>query len=443
MKTIRAIAISAVVLLAMNAKAQDTTANSNIEERVVYHNDIYRVETNSFWSNWFLGVGAGTETYFGDHDKQLYWSERITPGAEVYIGKWFTPGIGVRVNAQGWTLKGATHNYHPWACPDGPFHQISAEFIDEDHVKPDGRNMLYYQKWNYLLGRADVLFNLNQMIGGYLAERKWSCTLYAGLGYAYTWDTNKVVEGTESNAREIGLGAGFIGSYRISPRWNINLDISGTMFKDRFDGDLNPAVKANDLARPEEGLFAANLGASFNFGKNVVWGRGKDVTIIDNSHLNELKKALADLDEENVRLKEQLANCNNVDTLIENICGAAPILVTFEIDKIKLRNKDRVNLGFFAEVIKATDPSIIYTITGYADEGTGTPKRNWWLSENRARVVYECLVNEFGVPAERLRTDYKGGVDNMFYDEPKLSRAVITKGTINDDAIIERQKARK
>ena len=70
----------------------------------------------------------------------------------------------------------------------------------------------------------------------------------------------------------------------------------------------------------------------------------------------------------------------------------------------------------------------------YADKGTGSIERNVILSKNRARVVYECLVNEFGVPKKQLRVDHKGGVDNMFYNDPRLSRAVITRVVEENDA---------
>ena len=38
----------------------------------------------------------------------------------------------------------------------------------------------------------------------------------------------------------------------------------------------------------------------------------------------------------------------------------------------------------------------------------------------------DCLVKEFGVNSSQLKVEYKGGVDNMFYDDPRMSRAVIT-----------------
>lgn len=36
-------------------------------------------------------------------------------------------------------------------------------------------------------------------------------------------------------------------------------------------------------------------------------------------------------------------------------------------------------------------------------------------------------TKEFGVPESLLEIGHKGGVENMFYDDPALSRAAITK----------------
>ena len=57
----------------------------------------------------------------------------------------------------------------------------------------------------------------------------------------------------------------------------------------------------------------------------------------------------------------------------------------------------------------------------------GSKKLNERLSKARAEAVYNCLVEEFGVNKSQLKVDYKGGVENMFYDDPRMSRAVITK----------------
>lgn len=75
-------------------------------------------------------------------------------------------------------------------------------------------------------------------------------------------------------------------------------------------------------------------------------------------------------------------------------------------------------------MIKAT-PEQKYLICGYADKYTGSVKRNVWLAEHRAKNVFKVLTEEFGVPADQLVLDDKGGVDNMYYDDPQLSRSVI------------------
>ena len=77
--------------------------------------------------------------------------------------------------------------------------------------------------------------------------------------------------------------------------------------------------------------------------------------------------------------------------------------------------------------MKENNRKVVYTIIGYADKGTGSRVRNERLSKARAEAVYDCLVNEFGVPVSILKVTYEGGVDNMFYDDPRLSRAVITE----------------
>ena len=77
-----------------------------------------------------------------------------------------------------------------------------------------------------------------------------------------------------------------------------------------------------------------------------------------------------------------------------------------------------------ADLIKTT-PNTKYLVCGYADKQTATPAHNLMLSENRAKAVYNALVNEFGVNPEQLVMDYKGGVDYMFYNMKELSRCTM------------------
>lgn len=103
----------------------------------------------------------------------------------------------------------------------------------------------------------------------------------------------------------------------------------------------------------------------------------------------------------------------------------APVYVTFEIRESKLSEEARINLSLFAEAVKKLNNDVVYTISGYADVTTGNDTINDRLSQERAQVVYDCLVNEFGVNKNQLTVEHHGGVNNMFYDDPRLSRATI------------------
>ncbi len=52
-------------------------------------------------------------------------------------------------------------------------------------------------------------------------------------------------------------------------------------------------------------------------------------------------------------------------------------------------------------------PEAVVSITGYADKATGTAKRNLFLSEQRAAVVCQCLLDA-GISQDRITTNYYG-----------------------------------
>ena len=83
----------------------------------------YSVATNSFWSNWFIQVGANWNAFYsneehgvrGDADlsNSPFEKERSSLGAAIAIGKWFTPGIGLRTKLQGIWGKTVVANWNP------------------------------------------------------------------------------------------------------------------------------------------------------------------------------------------------------------------------------------------------------------------------------------------------------------------------------------------
>ena len=378
------------------AQEAQTVQNGDFTETVEYSTDKFKVETNRFWSNWFVSAGGGVNLYFGDHDKQVKFGKRLAPAVDVAIGKWFTPGIGVRFAYSGLSVKGAT--------------QTGIHSTGEEVPGKGGYGYwLTKQKFNYFNFHLDAMFNVSNLLFGYNPNRVYSLSPYVGLGVMKTNDTPK--------ATEIAGHFGLLNSFRLCDALDLNLDIRGTLVSDAFDGE--------NSGRGGEGMLTATVGLTYKFKKRG-WDKAKTVVRIDNRAINALRQQLSDAEAENERLKRALAEGNR-EKAKEIVTKASANLVTFQIGKATLSNEARANLGMMAEAIKSGDKSVVYTITGYADAGTGSKRLNERLSKRRAEAVFNCLVKEFGVSESQLRVDHKGGVDNMFYDDPRLSRAVITK----------------
>lgn len=389
---------AALVLAAGSVCAQTEPVAQSTE---VVEESTENVEINSFWSNWFISAGGGAQIYFGDHDRQASFGDRLSGAFDIAVGKWFSPEIGVRLMYSGLSAKGATQKGH------------LAHSTGVDLPGKGGNGYwLEKSKFNFFNFQIDAMFNASNIIWGYNEKRVYNLSPYVGLG---------VMRVSDKPAETAIAGHfGLLNSFRLTSCLDLNLDIRGTLVNDDFDGEPG--------GRKGEGLLTATLGLTYKFSPRG-WNRGKNVirTVYNTAEIKAMQEKLRQMSEENARLQEAIANGNQEEaqTIVKQI--ASSNLVVFPIGKSTLSNEARVNLGMLAEVIKKGDPHSVYTITGYADEGTGSEELNRELSKERADAVYDCLVKEFGISQSQLRIDYKGGVDNMFYDDPRLSRAVITQ----------------
>lgn len=391
--------MAAALVLAAGSVCAQTEPVAQTTEVVEESTD--NVEINSFWSNWFISAGGGAQIYFGDHDRQASFGDRLSGALDIAVGKWFSPEIGVRLMYSGLSAKGATQKGH----------LAHSTGVD---VPGKGGNGYWLEKskFNFFNFQIDAMFNASNIIWGYNEKRVYNLSPYVGLG---------VMRVSDKPAETAIAGHfGLLNSFRLTSCLDLNLDIRGTLVNDDFDGEPG--------GRKGEGLLTATLGLTYKFSPRG-WNRGKNVirTVYNTAEIKAMQEKLRQMSEENARLQEAIANGNKEEaqTIVKQI--ASSNLVVFPIGKSTLSNEARVNLGMLAEVIKKGDPNSVYTITGYADEGTGSEELNRELSKERADAVYDCLVKEFGISQSQLRIDYKGGVDNMFYNDPRLSRAVITQ----------------
>ena len=394
----------ACLLLSTGIKAQNVLVRKDTVSTV--SSEKYGVITNKFFDNWFLGVGAGAQIYFGDHNSEMEFKDRLSPIYSVQLGKWFTPTFGARANFSTGKIKGVTQS-GPYIIPNSPYKDKGGwgYWLSDEEFK--------YQHYN-----ADLLVNLTNLFGGYSEKRFYNLNFHGGLG----WMINTSAK--PKHVRDVSANVGFENTFRLSKHFDLAVDFNGTMVDDNFDGDLG--------ARRQEGIVSGIVSLKYKFNK-ATWDKETVTTInvYDETELNSLRSRLNTLANDNESLKKQLSESSNssiTDIKVEKNYLAAPILVTFPINKSVVSNEARVNLGYFAKIIKEGKSNVVYNISGYADKGTGSVKTNERLSRERAEAIYNVLVREFGVSSSQLTITNHGGVENMYYDDPRLSRAVIVMG---------------
>jgi len=351
-------------------------------------------------SNWFVSIGGGAQMYFGDYDKQMTLTDRLTPALDIAVGKWFTPDIGLRLMYSGLEYKGVTPS------------AIGSLY------KTKGSMKLYNQKIKYYHFQTDVMLNFSNLIFGYNPTRFYTASPYVGLGWMVAYQ--------HPQSHEVSATIGLLNSFRLNSAFDLNLDIHGDYVNDRFDGEVSGVYG--------EGGLTAAVGITYKFPARG-WKRCSAAKYSD-ADISRLNEKINVVQKENGTLKNQLAaksnssnNSNNTSkpqptVVIRTV--VAPMLVVFKIGSSTLSDDARVNLGFFAETIKKKSESV-YVITGYADNATGNKTLNESLSKARAQAVYDCLIKEHGIFSSQLKTGHKGGVDNMYENNPALSRATIIK----------------
>lgn len=357
--------------------------------------DKFKVETNSFWSNWFIDASGGVQMYFGDGDKELSFGKRLAPALDISVGKWFTPGLGLRFGYMGLKAKGATR------YAEG--HHSTGRLIKDDYYK---------QKWNMMNLHADVMFNLSNMLCGYNEKRVYSFVPFVGLSLLHSYDRPRT--------NEFGFTAGLVNKFRVSPALDINLEMRGTLMKDGFDSEIGGTSK--------DGLAAVTLGITYKFCKRGFNRATTVYTGISEDDLARVQAQLRDAMIYNDQLKDEVETLKNrkPEVVVKEVSTDQTRVIFFPIGKSDITIRDMVTIRLIADGIKDADQNSVYTIRGYADSATGSAAYNQRLSVKRAESVRDALVKE-GVKASMLKVEGMGGVKSVFGDDNRLSRVVIIK----------------
>ena len=203
----------------------------------------HSVATNSFWQNWFIQVGAEWNAWYSDQEhghglaSSPFKDFRSNPGVSIAVGKWFTPGIGLRTKLQG--IWGKTVFYG------------------------DPNNFDRSNKFWTL--NEQVLLNLSNMIGGYNPNRVWNFIPFFGGG---------VGRSMTNNMYAMNLNVGILNTFRLSDRVALNLELGWNRFEEDMDGitaanTITPAFRPVDHRgwETKDNLLYAEVGLTFNLGR--------------------------------------------------------------------------------------------------------------------------------------------------------------------------------
>ena len=348
-------------------------------------------------SNWFFSIGGGAEATFGDNDKAGSFGKRISPTLNFAIGKWFTPGLGVRLQYSGLQARGYTYD------------------AGADYVKGTQMDDGYYkQRFDYMNLHGDVMFNLNALFGGYNQHRVYEIIPYVGAGFTHNY--------TKPHREALSVNAGIINRFRISNAIDINLELSAMGVEDKFDGEVGGD-------HGYDGVLSATVGLTYRFPARGF--RRPMPQLISQVELAAMQAQLAEMGAANQQLQNALVAAQNQPvaevTETEVIVpdpDIAPRTVFFNIGSAEVSPREAMNLSYLADQMKQF-PNATYTVNGYADSATGTPAFNKELSLKRAQAVVDVLVKQYGIPADRLKVDAGGGVDK--FGQPILNRVVLVK----------------
>ncbi|MBP3258126.1 MAG: OmpA family protein [Bacteroidales bacterium] len=355
----------AVASLSVGAVAQD-----------VIPYEKYSVSTRPFWSNWFVQGNVTWGAWYA-HERALVRPFHKFPtgeghtglGASLAIGKWFTPGLGLRTKVNAWRVG-------------------SKMTVDGVDIKPN----------EYWAANEQVLFNLSNLFLGYNEKRIWSLIPYIGAG---------VNRDMTANHYSTQLNCGVLNMFRISRKLAANLEIGWNTYESDNSG-LGIKSRINQ--------FTLEVGLTYNLGKST-FKKSPDVETLESLHQSQLDALNAQLDDmqaENDRLRGMLDSKPQPQTAAPQTVTkvvAAPVSVFFSIGKSVIESpKDLQNVADLVKVAQQHQSKLV--VTGYADSETGSADYNRQLSAKRAEAVAAELV-KMGVGRDQIETVAAGGVDTL------------------------------
>ena len=283
-------------------------------------------------------------------------------------------------------------------------------------------NGYYKTKYAEIGPVFDLMVNLTNWWCGYKPGRIYNATLYGGAGAYFTFTPHYDGQGNSEGFKAahndvINLRLGLINSFRISEQMQLSLDLRATGLNDL------QALAGNNKSL----ALQAYLGFTYNFKKRD-WVAPVVPIIPEPENCDALRARLAAADARIADLEQQLKDCLSrpVETVVENNGPLATVYYPIGVSRLSRENQRVVKA--IAHVMTQNSGKK-YTVTGWADNYTGTDNVNMRLRKNRAEGVAKLLKRN-GVPESQLTvTTNNGNLSDLGEKCVALDRAVTIEET--------------
>ena len=331
----------------------------------------------------------------------------LMPTAGFSIGRYFSPAVGLRLHVNGWQTKGG-------------FDQLDQ-----------------YYKFNFITTDADLLLNLTNLfskrynhalnfilVGGFGLTNAWNndqlktiTAQHQDLNTQLAWDKNRLSH---------NIRAGLRLETNVTKPLGLSLEVTANSLSDRFNSKANTS---------DDWMFTAMLGLSIRFGHKYAGPTyiTKLIDVVDSVWVDEPTT---------IMVKEKKPVVKMEQKRIEEV-------VFFNIRESEADAAQGIDQAIkkIADLMKTSDDAN-FTVTGYADKGTGNPKLNKMYALKRAQGVTDKLINEHGIDASRVKSDSKGDTVQPFEENDKNRCVIVTgegtfKVTTYEEVEVEKQTTKK
>ena len=215
----------------------------------------HEVLLNSFWDNWFIQAGLGMSLLnkYGENFAKVFPNGK-TFGINVGLGKWITPGIGIR-GGLNWQNGIVGNDHFRWM-----------DTKDKPGSNHDGGG--------YVAAYADLFLNLHNLFGEYDKDRFWNAIVFPRAGL----DSNLEYSTTSPIA-----GIGTEQTFKVNDRIKVYADIA-------YQFTPNEFVMGEVISKHSgsTGWFDFNVGVQYELGQTIGWnkpgeknGHGSGFTVQD------------------------------------------------------------------------------------------------------------------------------------------------------------------